>query len=489
MTIKDIETESGMSRANIRFYEAEGLLNPERRANGYREYSEEDLEILKRIKLLRTLYISLEEIKSLHTGERALVDTLDQHLRKLQKEKTDIEQAQEVCRVMQNDGVQYQTLDAQHYLSALERSNRQSEPSPLFMDTVPELRIPWRRFFARILDYAVYSTLWNAFLTLVLNVNLGTRSNIGSILDILAVLIIMFIVEPLFLTLFGTTPGKWILGIRVTDNAERKMTYSNALERTWIVLLNGMGLCIPIYSLIRLWKSYRTHSDGNTLDWEWDSEIVLKDEKSWRTFVYLGAYAVLFGMLLLAVTVAELPKNRGDITVAEFCENYNRFAKYYGFDTNTYLDSQGNWVNYEGSAWAEYEGSTKTVYFGRLEKPAFIFEETDGFITGMQFSVYLQDSDEIIATHQDEMILSILSFVGAQDENNLFSNEVKEIVNSIYESPYESYQLSMHGIDIFCDIEYSGYVEAMAAMGILWPMEDAESNYYISFSMQKEGVK
>ena len=112
MTIKDIETESGMSRANIRFYEAEGLLNPERLTNGYREYSEEDLEILKRIKLLRTLHISLEEIKSLHTGERTLVDTLDQHLKKLQKDKTDIEQAQEVCKVMRNEGVQYQTLDA-----------------------------------------------------------------------------------------------------------------------------------------------------------------------------------------------------------------------------------------------------------------------------------------------------------------------------------------------------------------------------------------
>lgn len=267
------------------------------------------------------------------------------------------------------------------------------------------------------------------------------------------------------------------------------MTYGNALERTWTMLFSGMGLCIPIYSLIRLWKSYRTHSDGNTLDWEWDSEIVLKDEKIWRTFVYLGAYAALFGTLLLAIAMAELPKNRGDITVAEFCENYNRFAKYYGFDTNTYLDSQGNWVNYEGSAWAEYEGSGNTVYFGRLEKPAFIFEETDGFITGMQFSVNLQDSDEIIATHQDEMILSILSFVGAQDENSLFSNEVREIVNGIYESPYESYQLSAYGIDIICDIEYSGYVEAMAAMGILWPMEDAESNYYISFSMQKEGAQ
>ena len=42
MTMKEIENLSGMSRANIRFYETEGLLRPARDSNGYRNYSEED---------------------------------------------------------------------------------------------------------------------------------------------------------------------------------------------------------------------------------------------------------------------------------------------------------------------------------------------------------------------------------------------------------------------------------------------------------------
>ena len=41
MTIKEIETLSGLTRANIRFYEAEGLIAPARGENGYRDYSEE----------------------------------------------------------------------------------------------------------------------------------------------------------------------------------------------------------------------------------------------------------------------------------------------------------------------------------------------------------------------------------------------------------------------------------------------------------------
>lgn len=46
MTIKEIEDRSGMTRANIRFYESEGLLHPGRRENGYRDYSSSDLEAL-----------------------------------------------------------------------------------------------------------------------------------------------------------------------------------------------------------------------------------------------------------------------------------------------------------------------------------------------------------------------------------------------------------------------------------------------------------
>ena len=55
MTIKEIETLSGLPRANIRYYESEGLIAPKRAENGYREYSQADAEVLLRVKLLRAL--------------------------------------------------------------------------------------------------------------------------------------------------------------------------------------------------------------------------------------------------------------------------------------------------------------------------------------------------------------------------------------------------------------------------------------------------
>ena len=45
MTIKEVEQITGLTRSNIRFYEKEKLISPERNANnGYREYSEEDIK-------------------------------------------------------------------------------------------------------------------------------------------------------------------------------------------------------------------------------------------------------------------------------------------------------------------------------------------------------------------------------------------------------------------------------------------------------------
>lgn len=479
MTIKEIELESGMSRANIRFYEAEGLLNPERRANGYREYSDKDLETLKRIKLLRTLHISLDEIKRLHTGNHALVDTLDRHLKELQSEKTNLEQAQEICEVMRNDGVQYQTLNAQHYLDAIERSTSQPVSIPV-SDIIPEVRIPWRRFFARSLDYAAYTTIWNVFLALILNININSRSTGSSALDGIVVIIIMFLLEPAMLSLFGTTLGKWILGIRITDNEGKLLTYRGARERTWRMLLRGWGLRIPFYGLYRQWMSYRANSDGETLEWEYHSAITLKDEKGWRIFAYLGMHAVLVGMLALAAAMAALPKNRGDITVAEFCQNYNRFAKYYGVSTSRKLDPQGHWV--------QDESLGTVIYFGAHDYPDFIFEETDGLMTGMHFSVNIQDGDEIIVANQAQMILSILAFAGAQKGNSLFSNQVEKIVEEMWESPFTNYQFSVYGVNITCEVAYSGYYAA--TMGILWPEDDTTSSYSysLSFSMRKEAL-
>ena len=44
MQTKEFTAQTGLSAATLRYYEQEGLLRPERNANGYREYGARDLD-------------------------------------------------------------------------------------------------------------------------------------------------------------------------------------------------------------------------------------------------------------------------------------------------------------------------------------------------------------------------------------------------------------------------------------------------------------
>ena len=119
MTIKEMEEATGMQRANIRYYEAEGFLHPEREKNGYRNYTEDDRQVLKKIKLLRSLHISLEEIKAMHEGTKNLSETLEKHIAQLTKQQEELGKSQYVCEKMQRDGATYEKLNTEQYLLVL----------------------------------------------------------------------------------------------------------------------------------------------------------------------------------------------------------------------------------------------------------------------------------------------------------------------------------------------------------------------------------
>ena len=64
--IGDAARQSGVTAANIRFYEKEQLLSPcGRSENSYRFYSEGDIHQLRFIRLCRALDMSLDEVRTL----------------------------------------------------------------------------------------------------------------------------------------------------------------------------------------------------------------------------------------------------------------------------------------------------------------------------------------------------------------------------------------------------------------------------------------
>ena len=351
-------------------------------------------------------------------------------------------------------------------INSIQKSNLNEEQSS---------NIPVRRYFARWLDGLIYSTIWSLFLTVVMKINVLDSSKGRIIFDIVVGMVLMLLIEPALLSAFGTTIGKWILGIRITDRNGRRLSYAKGFSRVAVMLWKGKGLRIPIYDAVRLWKSFHDCKDGKTLEWEYDSVIHLKDQRKWRIGAYIGACIAVFGVTVFGIAIAKMPENRGDITVAQFCENYNKFAEYYKLQENYRLDQTGKWIKLDSSSYV----------IGEEDPIEMNFTEENGIMTGLNFSIHVQDGRTIVSSYQEERILSILAFVQAQPSCSLIFNEADGMVWKIQKSPFENFEWEECGVKVTCTIKPLGYLE-IENMGILYRDEEVEGEYSFEFSMEKE---
>lgn len=115
MNIKEVEELLSVSRANVRFYEKEGLLTPTRKENNYRDYSDEDIAKLKKILVLRKLGFTIEEIAAMQKGTLSLGNALDGNIHRLEQTIDDLHGALEVAKDMQKTGEQFDTMDESRY--------------------------------------------------------------------------------------------------------------------------------------------------------------------------------------------------------------------------------------------------------------------------------------------------------------------------------------------------------------------------------------
>ena len=122
MKINEVEALVGISKKSIRFYEEEGLLCPQRNSeNGYRNYSEADVEILLKIKALRKLGLPLDEIRSLQQGRLTVADALRRHRITLERESENLRQAQILCTRLEATATTLSVLDAQSVLAEMQQ--------------------------------------------------------------------------------------------------------------------------------------------------------------------------------------------------------------------------------------------------------------------------------------------------------------------------------------------------------------------------------
>lgn len=197
----------------------------------------------------------------------------------------------------------------------------QAEPEKTTEDTVEEknesspdeskkffggIYHPWPRWFARSIDVSVIGSIVSFIFFIILeNVSPQSaeelyRASENRLIAILILFALWMPVEAVFLSTLSTTPAKWFLGITITKHDGSRLSFSEALSRSFLVWVQGMGFGIPLIALFTMYfASKRLAKTGTTL---WDKSVgsVVQHKKlsPQRTavaiiFIFISAYLML----------------------------------------------------------------------------------------------------------------------------------------------------------------------------------------------------
>ena len=170
----------------------------------------------------------------------------------------------------------------QSHLSELEQLKRQSNArtaphgNPISRGTAHEKQkktsrklirtYPLTRCLARFIDYLLFGLLLGSLNVYGILLRFEVPAPLFSIITIFG----WVFVEAAFLSVFGTSPGKWLLKTTIMDKSLEKPGYFLALRRSLSVWCNGMGTGIFFIAPVTMAISYqRLQKDGYA---PWDRE-------------------------------------------------------------------------------------------------------------------------------------------------------------------------------------------------------------------------
>ena len=333
----------------------------------------------------------------------------------------------------------------------------------------------FRRGFARITDLVLYDFLWKSVVYGILGVPLLLNWLEAFAAEFIPYMLMIFM-EPILLGTWGTTPGKWLMGVQVQKINGGKLTFQEAVRRTFGVFFWGQGLNIPIFAPIRYILSFINARKGQQLPWEIHGKTYIINKRGW---IFLIDFLLIASMIWGGVffeRAAIMPKHRGQLTVAEFAENYNRYVKYF-------LDSPDQLLNEDGKL-VEQAKSPGTREIGSPGCFSDIrFTEEEGGITGVCLTADVKG--EAWITNYQEMVVSAFLAFAASDERIYYRDIVNEDMFSLcgHNVYQQDFSFEINDIHISAQISHTGY-ESVSEDGLA--SSNAEGlEYHLIFEMKQ----
>lgn len=163
---------------------------------------------------------------------------------------------------------------------------------------------PWRRLFARTVDictagFALFLLLIFAFSATMPEQAAGfAKATENPIIASVVLYLIWLPAETLLLSLFGTTPAKWLFGIRVSHPGGNLLSFTEALNRSFLVFFQGAGFGVPFVALFTQFFAYRRLTKTGTTLWDTSTSAVVSHKK-WGVFRALASTTAVVAVLIL----------------------------------------------------------------------------------------------------------------------------------------------------------------------------------------------
>lgn len=279
---------------------------------------------------------------------------------------------------------------------------------------------PWIRLCARLFDGMFYWVLILAYHWIVEDVyfpltGFGGNLTFWQIVKCrYLILIVMMVLEPIQLTLFGTTLGKAIFGLKIKGRNGRNLPLEGSIRRTFGLMLYGFALGIPYFMEWRCIKNYLMVRKEEPTDWEKLRRYEIHGRKSLRMIAFILGMLVLIGIDLAGMTLGGRPTHRGNVTPEQFAEDCTRLAHWYGLDPTYAMDAEGIWRDAEGKQsfvnmgpngrWMRAEGNI-----------SYEFILTDGYVTGVNLN-YRNRGRDWMDHMTEQKAVATLAMIGQRED-------------------------------------------------------------------------
>ena len=164
--------------------------------------------------------------------------------------------------------------------------------------------IPWRRYAARIFDITTNGViLWILVSLLAYQVVPYEAdqffSDINPLVDIIFTSLLGCLGSGIILGFTGTTLGKWIFGIRVLTQSGQNIGVGAGITRDLTVWFKGLGMGIPLVSLITLLLAHKSLTSDKTTSWD-EGQYCVIHRPSGAFQYFLNVIGIVLFMLISA---------------------------------------------------------------------------------------------------------------------------------------------------------------------------------------------